>query len=267
MSSAGIVWAVDGDEAQREWFRLSHATARRHCPSLPRLVFRSGSPLGLGSEEQPVDRQDSGFHLKREAFCRTPFRKTIFLDNDTLVLRDLSRFPGETRYVAALPYPDFFQAEDFSVTPDGAALPRTWRNVNSGVVVYDRSFVDHYRTTFTHVATRRQVDGDQWGFSLALATAPTGWTPRLDLQVTATPHALDYLGSLRGLGDPEPRLGDIPYALLASVGVIHFTHEKGSYLNLLRETGLLDQILAEGVVAAGDLDRFPYPRGEVSPGP
>jgi hypothetical protein len=80
--------------------------------------------------------------------------------------------------------------------------------VQAGVVCFDRRFLSHYLSIWDRIegdyadGMPGRIEGlpryDQWVFSAAVATAPEPWTPRLDLQVTTTRHALEFIASLPG---------------------------------------------------------------------
>ncbi len=260
--SVGIIWLVDEKPDQRRRFLLSYASARRHCPSLPRVVFRHGPPLGIGVDEIPFRPMMSGAAGKFDAFAETPFETTLFLDNDTVVLRDPTRIIEDTSYVSALPYPDFFNQSTLTAHGGATDVPVSWRNVNSGVVVFTRPFMDHYREVWRrHGHLAPQLLGyDQCLFSLALSTAPFEWTPRLDLQVTTTPYALRFFMHLRRLAHVPPLLGDIPVAALMSVAVLHYTAQKLRYEKLLAASGIIDQFESIAAMNLRSLEACQYPQ-------
>src|SRR5437016_11818706 len=210
---AGIIWLVDENPDQRRRFLVSYKSAQRHCPSLPRVVFRAGGPpLGIGADEIPFKTTLRGGAGKFDAFAQTPFETTLFLDNDTIVLRDPTPIIEDTSYVSALPYPDFFDPPFLVLHGEAEGLPACWRDVNAGVVIFTRPFIDHYRGVWERYRplAPHLSFSDQCLFSLALSTAPLEWTPRLDLQVTTTPYALQFFMHLRGLAPVPPLLGDVP---------------------------------------------------------
>jgi hypothetical protein len=262
--SQGIVWLVDDNPDQRRRFRLSYASALRHCPHLPRRVFNAGASLNLGYEETALQPALPGAAGKFDAFSRSPFDRTLFLDNDTVVLRDPTGIIEATEYVSALPYPDFYSEMELRETRS-AQLPAAWRNANSGVVVFSREFLQHYGgiwRRYGHLADRL-IGYDQCLFSLALHTAPARWSPRLDLQVTTTPYALDFLLALRNAAPDPPLLGGVPLAVLMSVAVLHYTAHKQRYEDLLSSCGLEAQMAATRVMSLEDLAAHPYPRLQV----
>jgi len=233
----GIVWLIDDCPLQRRMFWRSYRSALQRMPRTPRTVFVAAGPdPGVGSEAVSLRTRAEKWAAKHDAWQASPYETTLFLDNDTVVLADVSGLMEANAFVTALPYPNEHVLSRIPCLKE-RDLPERWLNVNSGVAIFSRAFLAEYRRVWVRFGDRAlELPGkDQCLFSLALRVAGRSWTPSGCLQATATPYAAKNLAAVLGVAE-DPKWGDVPVSLLSRVCVFHYTGSpevKRAYLRLL----------------------------------
>lgn len=252
-SGWGLLWLVDDDSHQRAMFLDSYRSARRWMPGAATHVWHLGEPLPIEGSQARLDTAATKWAAKFDAWSRSPFETTVFLDNDTFVLRDLEPLVRCNETVTALPYPNRLSRERVPASAR-AGLPAEWQNVNSGVVILHESFMAHYRPYWQALgAYANRVPGkDQYVFSLALHMLDEPWRRCWDLQVPTTPFAVEWLRRLWGF-EHEPALGRVPLALIQQAYTFHATADKSEYHARFKEWFQLER--AHGSTDGGMLDR------------
>lgn len=237
--TVGVVWAVDDEPTQRTMLNLSHASLQKMAPDLDATVFLTQDVdpnLCRGLPIRRLESSESGCGLKYDAWLQSPYDWTLFLDNDTIVLKHpfqyLSRYLDASKPVVALPYPNFLERETIPAL-DHATIPLRWRNVNSGVVLFHRSFMSIYGEVWEKFGRYwRQLPGrDQCLFSLALHQMGDRWVPDFDLQLTTTHFAVEYVRRFKRQ-DYDITVGRVPLGLMFDCLVLHYTEDKPFYRRL-----------------------------------
>lgn len=225
----GLLWFVDESETQRRRFYISLASAKRWNPSLNATVIYKGLPLNSGINEIKFDGSGERFLAKFQAWLRTPYERTLFLDNDTIVMKPLDGFLWQGDEVVAMPYPNMLSSSMLPREAKPLALTE-WRNVNSGVISFPRSFLPLCQKVFDqyHAYVNLVPGKDQYFISYILQQYPELLKPSFDIQVTTTPFAVDYLKALKGVRD-NAMLGIVPLCLIFDAHVFHYTHNKELY--------------------------------------
>ena len=90
-NNVGIVWLVDDKPEQCSRFYRSYRTACYHMPEVSKTVFYTSQPTGIDECEIFLETNYTSFAAKFDAWKASPYDNTLFLDNDTFVLKDLSK--------------------------------------------------------------------------------------------------------------------------------------------------------------------------------
>ncbi len=226
---AGLLWLVDQDPEQRAMFAESFRTAVRWMPDVPRAVIYRGERPKVEAQCRRLRSGQAAHAAKFDAWSQTPFTRTLFLDNDTFVRASLEPYLQLEAEVCALPYPNFFDRDTLRC-PWQEGVPAQWQNVNSGVVLYNASFLPKYAGVWARYGEHamRLPGKDQCLFSLALEVGGVTWQPDLRIQISTTDFAVEYVRGL--VGAPEqPSLENVPEALLRRAFVFHTTADKARH--------------------------------------
>jgi len=198
-------------------------------PAFPMAVIYQGEPPQVGIEALPYRGSEKTYHAKFRSWQQSPFDQTLFLDNDTLVLRDCQPVFPQDDVVVALPYPDSFSTEPLG--PVNPLLELTeWTNINAGVVCFPQNFPEACSELFDRFGHRLHdfPAKDQYLISYYLNCHPEIFQPSDDIQVTTTPHAVDHLIEKKAARSPV-KLGIVPLDLLLDAYVFHYTQNKQVY--------------------------------------
>lgn len=192
-------------------------------------VIYQGTPPREGIQAIPFRGSEKTYLAKFRSWQQSPFQQTLFLDNDTHVLRDCAPIFPDSDVVVALPYPD-----SFTTLPLGPVDPplelTEWTNINAGVVCFPQSFPESCGELFDRFGHRLDEfpAKDQYLISYFLNRYPESFQPSDDIQVTTTPHAVQHLAEKKAARSPV-KLGIVPLDLLLDTYVFHYTQNKEVY--------------------------------------
>ncbi|WP_309398969.1 hypothetical protein [Cerasicoccus maritimus] len=231
--NSGLLWFVDECPMQRRRLSVSFASARQWMPDADVAIVYQGDPPDLKAKLIPYHGDGKKFLAKFHAWELSPYERTLFLDNDTVVLRDLTSFFRNDEKVVALPYPNMLSRD--LLPPDRMELRlKTWRNINSGVISFPSSFVAKCAAYIQEYAdVINTLPGkDQYFISYVLNQSPELFVSSLVIQVTSTPMAVRYLEYLKQASSPF-KFGDVSIPLMLDAYVFHYTHNKELYEKLI----------------------------------
>ncbi|MGF1485098.1 MAG: hypothetical protein ACFBZ8_12125 [Opitutales bacterium] len=234
-SGNGLLWLVDENSTQRAMFQESFDSAQRWMPNVAKAVLYIGRHPKVAAECFRLRSKAQAHAAKFDAWAQSPFEQTLFLDNDTFVRAPLTHYFEHDTDVVAVPYPNFFEKAELQV-PWGSEVPTRWQNVNSGVVLFHKSFVSRYREIWKRYGTfaPRLPGKDQCLFSLALTLPGVRWQPDLHLQISTTDFAVEFIRSIVG-APREPALEGVPMSLIQAAYVFHTTAEKQRHRDAYRQ--------------------------------
>jgi|GEM_PF-6453299 len=226
-------------------------------PEISKTVFYTGQPTGIEGCEIALQTKYESFAAKFDAWKASPYDNTLFLDNDTFVLMDLSKYIQSNEYVTALPYPNKFEKSKIRILKNTDA-PNVWRNVNSGVVIFTKKFMIDYGKIWNKFGdiVLNLPGKDQCLFSMCLATFNKKWYPMMNLQITTTPFAVEFIRRYRNVPQ-TPEMGRVPLSLILDAYVFHYTADKEEFMTLFENTFSYHLITdpSRGPQGMDDLDR------------
>ncbi len=241
MSDFGVLYLVDQNPHFLRMLDVSLQSLRRFHPDWPVEIRRLESlPVPFWKRLYrrvsfwKIDkRRARGFQdtriigRKAQAMAATPFRHTLFLDADTVVMKPLDdlrrRAQGADVLVTALPWKSYSGVEDWQ--------PKSFPYLCSGVVFYSRRFAEEYRPYVERLAPRVESlpTLDQYVFSLACHLESSR------LKILLEPSLqIDVINLDQHLEEREcPRHGgivDLSCESLQDFHVFHYNEDKDRYL-------------------------------------
>jgi hypothetical protein len=246
MNDFGVLYAVDQNPAFRAMAEISLSSLRRYHPDWPVHVADLPSPrvsgllqayrrLSFWKAGKRRDRANQDVRViasKTRAMLESPFRLTLFIDADTVVMRALHdmREAAESADVlaTAMPWKRYARAATWQ--------PESWPYVMSGVVFYNERFRERYRAYVERVGDDivRMPTQDQFVFSLACACESTS------LRIVAEPQLqVDVLNFTQhvgaGVSTGDPGIVDLRDPRLSGFRVFHYNEHKPQYLAAIRD--------------------------------
>lgn len=246
MMPFGVLYAVDGNPHFRRMQAVSEASLRRLHPDWPvevvelppppvsalRRVYRGLSFWKAEKRRARAGQDMRSVEAKALAWARSPFTHTLFLDADTVVRRPLDALRARAMQsdvlATGLPWKQYKGLH--------AWQPETFPYVMSGVVFFNRRFLEAYEVVRQRIGSLRGLPtGDQFVFSLTLALQAQA------LRVTLAPELqLDVLNAAHHV-QPEvpPRrdgLLDLAWPGLERFHVFHYNDCKLEYLEAIART-------------------------------
>lgn len=241
MSEFGVLYLVDQNPHFLRMLDVSLQSLRRFHPDWPVEITRLDSlPVPAWkrlyrrlSVWKLDKRRARGFHdtriigRKAQAMVATPFRHTLFLDADTVVMRPLDELRRRAQaadvMVTPLDWKSYAGVEDWQ--------PRSFPYLNSGVVFFSRRFADKYRPYVERLVSRVESlpTMDQYIFSLACHLESES------LRILMEPTLqIDVINLDQHLGERRcPRrdgIADLSYEGLRDFHVFHYNEYKDRYL-------------------------------------
>jgi lipopolysaccharide biosynthesis glycosyltransferase len=137
--SRGIIYIAFGERYVAEAIH-SARSARRHSPLLPIVLFTDRATQDVSFAEVRVVPM-THMRAKVDYLINTPFEQTLYLDSDTQVVQDLSDMFGLLeRFDVAMAHDFSRRRKDFAQRiPAYGAIPYAFPEMNSGVILYNRS--------------------------------------------------------------------------------------------------------------------------------
>jgi hypothetical protein len=133
----GILYIAFGHSFTLEGI-MSYKSLRRYMPDIP-VCFMTDAPESLADIEDPslitVKIVPQHIRSKVDFVGLTPFRKTLYLDSDTLIVRDVSDiFQSLDRFDVALTHDYARKRTKYSnIVPEYERIPYAFSEVNGGV--------------------------------------------------------------------------------------------------------------------------------------
>jgi hypothetical protein len=143
--SKGILYIAFGDSFTREGV-MSYLSLRRHMPNINVCFMTDRTDLlELHKNEDSnliVEKiQPRHIRSKVDFVSKTPFDKTLYLDSDTFVVRDLSDvFESLDRFDVALTHDFARKRKKYAdIIPEYDQIPYSFSEVNGGVFAYAKN--------------------------------------------------------------------------------------------------------------------------------
>jgi lipopolysaccharide biosynthesis glycosyltransferase len=140
----GVMYVATGKKYIRSAIR-SARSVRKHNPDLPIHLFANWQACGFdfSHSSEPFTSVDNIANpherSKVDYMGRTPFDRTLYLDNDTIVLEDITQlFQLLDRFEIALSHAPL-RIPPSRLQPWRISLPDCFPQFNSGVIVYRNS--------------------------------------------------------------------------------------------------------------------------------
>jgi hypothetical protein len=237
----GVLYFCDDNPLYRRMADISIRSLRRFHPDWPVRVERVPSPavpawkklyriLSFWKRQRRRERAGQDRRViarKAEVMLSSPFRVTLYLDADTVVMRPLTRLQArafsEDVVVTPLPWKRYRRVAPWQ--------PESWPYLMAGVVFYGERFRAAYRETLDRLDVPVEQLRTQEQFVLSLVCEMKA----RELQIGEEPLLqVDALNLAEHLGtDTFPRVGpciDLNYAGLSDFHVFHYNTQKPQYL-------------------------------------
>ena len=245
-SEFGVIYFVDDNPKFLQMLDLSIQSLKRfhpdwpveviRCPSFPvplwKKLYRALSFWKWQRRRERAHQDARVIGAKAEAMLKTPFRTTLYLDVDTIILKPLDalRRQAEQCDVLAtqLSWKHFDGLEDWQ--------PKRFPMFMAGLCFYSDRFVETYRSYVERLGpiAWRLPCMDQFIFSLACEMEGEN----LDIQLAPTLQ-FDVINAAQHFGrDDYPRLGefvDLRTELLEPFHIFHYNEYKPHYLRQIAE--------------------------------
>jgi hypothetical protein len=141
LSEEGVQYIAFGDAFTLEGI-MSYHTLREHCPTIP-VCFMTDNLERLEGINDPyllkVKIEPQHIRSKVDFIKNSPFKKTLYLDSDTVVVRDISDiFQSLDRFDVALTHDYARKRTKYSkIVPEYAVIPYSFSEVNGGVFAFN----------------------------------------------------------------------------------------------------------------------------------
>jgi hypothetical protein len=154
----GILYIAFTDSFTKEGV-MSYRSLRRHMPTVKVCFMTDRVDLLQEFSNDPnlTIQQIQPRHIRSKVdfVSKTPFKKTLYLDSDTIVVRDLSDvFESLDRFDVAVTHDFARKRKKYAdVVPEYAKIPYSFSEVNGGVFAYSMNertshFLDLWRQYF-----------------------------------------------------------------------------------------------------------------------
>ena len=244
--SFGVLYFVDQNASFQQMLRASVESLRRFHPDWPVHIIdrscyhvpwwkRAYRKVSYWKWSDRFARSNQDYRMvsaKNEAFGQTPFDLTLFIDADTIIMRPLDelRRKAESCDVLANPFPwcQYRGLEPWQ--------PESFQHLNSGVVFYNRRFIDVFRRYAERTKhTLGRLHANQFTFSLACEMERTFLQIGLDTSIQ-----VETMNLSKTLGREDyPRIGDLIDLRWEGLSRFHVFHyngpHKAEYLALIKQ--------------------------------
>ena len=119
MSSTGFFWIVSDSEEQQQLLKWSIILAKRHYPELPRCVLTSDRAFSCDAEMIRFDSDRDPTHESIYNLYMSPFDKTYFLCNRSMVMSRFDHLLSDASFESAK---RFYEQGDEDTCNEDAAL-------------------------------------------------------------------------------------------------------------------------------------------------
>jgi len=242
----GVLYFVDDNPGYQRMLRASIESLRRFHPDWPvkviaqrcyhvplwKRIYRGVSVWKWSARHARSNMDYRVICAKNEAFCQTPFELTLFIDADTVIMRPLDtlRRQAEGHDVLANPFP-WCQYQGLEPWQ-----PTTFQHLNSGVIFYNRRFIDVFREYSERTKhTLGRYHANQFTFSLACEMEKERLRIGLDSSIQVETMNLAKILQTGGY----PRVGDLIDLRWEGLSRFHVFHyngpHKAEYLALIKQ--------------------------------
>lgn len=141
IAECGIQYIAFGDSFTQEGV-MSYHTLREHCPNIPVCFMTDNLERLDGIEDNNlivVKIQPQHIRSKVDFVKNSPFKKTLYLDSDTIIVRDISDiFETLDRFDVALTHDYARKRTKYSkLVPEYEKIPYSFSEVNGGVFAFN----------------------------------------------------------------------------------------------------------------------------------
>jgi len=176
VSEKGILYIAFGDAFTKEGI-MSYLSLRRHCPDIP-VCFMTDNLDTLGDIEDEnllkITIKPTHIRSKVDYVFNSPFKKTLYLDSDTVIVRNIEDiFESLERFDVALTHDYARKRTKYSnLIPEYSKIPYAFSEVNGGVFAFNcnertQKFLELWRHYFYKYF--RQTNGwDQVSLRISL---------------------------------------------------------------------------------------------------
>lgn len=156
--TSGILYIAFGDSFSAEGV-MSYNSLRRHMPKFP-VCFMTDRPHLLQSyshDENLIVKEITPRHIRSKVdfVSQTPFDRTLYLDSDTVIVRDVSDITDSLdRFDVAVTHDFARKRKKYAdVIPEYAKIPYSFSEVNGGVFAFSKNdrtekFLNLWRSYF-----------------------------------------------------------------------------------------------------------------------
>jgi len=241
-----VVYFVDDNPQYRKMLKMSIQSLQRFHPdwSIKVIKCRSYSVptwkkayrlLSFWKRNERYNRANQDFRIiveKTNAWMKTPFEHTLFLDVDTIVMKSLNEMKKKANdadvMMVPLKWKNYKGVESWH--------PKTFPYLMSGVVFYKTAFLEKYEKYAVRMASiiRNLPTGDQYIFSLTCELEAS------DLAIIHEPLLqVDVINLDQEFGISDfPRVGeclDLRWKGLSRFHVFHYNEYKPQYMKQIKE--------------------------------
>tara|TARA_Y100000356_G_C11199418_1_gene256807 strand:- start:132 stop:869 length:738 start_codon:yes stop_codon:yes gene_type:complete len=137
--SKGILYIAFNEAYIKEAF-LSAESLKRYMPEMP-VALITNKEVSSPFIDQVIIKKIKHARSKVDLVSETPFEKTIYLDSDTLIVRDISdMFEVLDRFDVAFTHDYARKRKKYSdVIPEYSEIPYSFSEVNGGIMAYNNS--------------------------------------------------------------------------------------------------------------------------------
>lgn len=142
-NSAGILYIAFGDSFTKEGV-MSYLSLRRYMHDVKVCFMTDRTDLldqHVADDKNLIVTKIQPTHIRSKVdfVSKTPFKRTLYLDSDTLVVRDLSDiFDSLDRFDVALTHDFARKRKKYAdIIPEYAKIPYSFSEVNGGVFAYE----------------------------------------------------------------------------------------------------------------------------------
>ncbi len=242
----GVLYFVDNNPLFRQMMAASIQSLRRFHPDWPIKVIecppfrislwkKAYRTLSFWRNKKRLDRGNWDVRViaaKADAMLNSPFRHTLYLDSDTIIMRSLDTLREKAMQadvlVTPLPWKRYKRSEGWQ--------PKTFPYLMAGLNFYNHRFVTVYREYVSRFdrATVKLPTMDQFIFSLACEMESS----RLNIIHEPTMQ-IDVINAAEHLGTHwYPRRGecmDLEWDGLSRFHIFHYNEFKHQYMRQIKE--------------------------------